>query len=134
MRDIGIGDLAARTNVPVANIRYYEEIGILPKPMRRNGRNRTYGESDVKRLAFVRNSRELGFSLDQVRTLVHLSDPKNLNCAEARDLSKAQLKTVRQRIRELREIEVELSRHLIDCESACACGPVAACPILNVAG
>lgn len=133
MREFGIGDLSNRSNVPVANIRYYEEIGILPKAARRNGRNRTYDDSDVKRLVFVRNSRELGFSLDQVRTLIHLSEPKNLDCVEARELSKTQLTAVRQRIKELRMIEVELSKHLVDCEAACACGPVAECQILNVA-
>ena len=133
MREFGIGDLSTRANVPVANIRYYEEIGILPKPARRKGRHRSYENSDVKRLIFVRSSRELGFSLDQVRTLIHLSEPKNLNCAEARDLSKTQLTAVRQRIKELRVIEVELSKNLTSCEAACACGPVAECQILNVA-
>ena len=133
MREFGIGGLSTRANVPIANIRYYEEIGILPEPARRNGRHRSYDDSDVRRLIFVRHSRELGFSLDQVRTLIHLSEPKSLNCAEARDLSKTQLTAVRQRIKELRLIEVELSKNLSSCEAACTCGPVAECRILNVA-
>jgi DNA-binding transcriptional MerR regulator len=81
---------------------------------------------------FVRSSRELGFSLDQVRTLIHLSKPKNVKCAEARGLSKTQLKAVQQRIMNLRMIEVELTKNLINCEAACACGPVAECQILNL--
>jgi DNA-binding transcriptional MerR regulator len=134
MRDFGIGELAGRTNVPVANIRYYEEIGILPKAARRNGRHRTYDENDIKRLAFIRGSRELGFSLQQVRTLIHLSEPQNLTCTEARDLSKVQLTAVRKRIKELRLIEVELSKHLTACDALCSCGRSADCPVLSVAG
>ena len=67
MRDFGIGELAERAQVPIANIRYYEEIGILPKAARRNGRHRTYDDVDIKRLNFVRTSRELCFSLEQVK-------------------------------------------------------------------
>ena len=134
MRDFGIGELADRAQVPIANIRYYEEIGILPKAARRNGRHRTYDETDIKRLSFVRTSRELGFSLEQVRTLMHLSEPQNLNCDEARALSKAQLQAVRHKIRELREIEVELSKHIIVCDELCGCGRSSECPVLPMTG
>ena len=132
MRDFGIGELADRAQVPIANIRYYEEIGILPKAARRNGRHRTYDEADIKRLTFVRTSRELGFSLEQVKTLMHLSEPQNLNCDEARALSKKQLTAVRQKIKELRMIEMELSRHIIACDELCGCGRSAECPVLTV--
>jgi DNA-binding transcriptional MerR regulator len=130
MRDFGIGELSARANVPVANIRYYEQIGLLPKAARRNGRHRTYEESDIRRLAFIRNSRELGFSVEQVRTLVRLSEPENRSCDEARELSRAQLAAVRQRIKDLRLMELELARNLIACDDLCGCGRAPACPVL----
>lgn len=132
MRGFGIGELSSRSNVPVASIRYYEEIGILPKAARRNGRHRTYEDSDLGLLKFVRGSRELGFTLEQVRTLLQLSEPGNLTCTEARDLSAAQLVTVRKRIDELRVMEAELSKHLAACESMCACSRAPRCPVLNV--
>lgn len=132
MREFGIGALSSRSGVPVASIRYYEEIGILPKAARRNGRHRTYDERILGRLTFVRGSRELGFSLEQVRTLLHLSEPGNLTCTEARDLSAAQLTTVRKRIEELRVIEAELGKHLAACDSLCGCGRAPQCPVLNV--
>lgn len=131
MRGFGIGELSTRASVPIANIRYYEEIGILPQAARRNGRHRTYDECDVRRLAFVRRSRELGFSLDQVRSLLHLSEPKNLTCTEAQEMSSAQLAFVRQRIAELRTIEAELAKHLATCAETCGCGRAPECPILN---
>lgn len=131
MRGFGIGELSARSHVPVANIRYYEEIGILPLAARRNGRHRTYDESDIRRLSFVRHSRELGFTLDQVRNLLHLSEPGNLTCTEAREMSSEQLSSVRQRIGELQAIEAELTIHLAACNTACGCGRAPECPILD---
>lgn len=133
MRGFGIGELSSRSKVPVANIRYYEEIGILPKAARGNGRHRIYDDNDLRRLAFVRGSRELGFSLEQVRTLLHLSEPGNHTCTEARDLSASQLVTVRKRIEELRMMEAELSKHLAACDSMCCRGRAPQCPVLNVA-
>lgn len=78
LREFGIGELSERSRVPVASIRYYEEIGILPKAARRNSRHRIYEESDLARLTFVRANRELGFTLEQVRKLIQLSEPGNL--------------------------------------------------------
>lgn len=130
MRDFGIGELSERSKVPVASIRYYEEIGILPKAARRNGRHRTYEESDLARLTFVRANRELGFTLEQVRKLIQLSEPENLTCAEAKILSLEQLATVRKRVAELSAIEAELEKHIATCESLCSCGRAPRCPVL----
>ena len=130
MRDFGIGELSDRSKVPVANIRYYEEIGILPKAVRRNGRHRTYNDRDLERLTFVRANRELGFTLEQVRTLVQLSEPENLTCAEARDLSVAQLATVRKQLAELNVIAQQLTKHIDACDALCSCGRAPKCPVL----
>lgn len=130
MRDFGIGELSERSKVPVASIRYYEEIGILPKAARRNGRHRTYDESDLARLTFVRANRELGFTLEQVRTLIQLSEPGNITCAEARDLSASQLATVRKRLAELTAIEKQLIQHINACDALCSCGRAPKCPVL----
>ena len=132
MREFGIGNLAKRSGVPVATIRYYEEISVLPKPARRTGGQRSYDERIMRRLSFVKNCRELGFTLEQVKTLLHLSEPKNLTCTEAKEMSLVQLATVRKRIGELRAIEKELSKHLAICDSLCSCGRVPECPVLDV--
>jgi hypothetical protein len=51
------------------SFRYYEEIGLLPRPSRQNGGQRSYGDEDVRRLTFIRRCREIGFPIEQVRTL-----------------------------------------------------------------
>ena len=125
----GIGELCRRSAVAVPNIRYYEEIGILPKAPRGRGGQRVYGGDDLKRLMFVKNCRELGFPLDQVRALLHLS--KNRTCNEARDLAARQLGIVRHKIVELKALETELERQVAECDSTCLNGPATDCSIFK---
>ena len=130
MAGISIGELARRTGVRVANIRFYEEKGLLPSPARRQSGHRSYGAEDVSRVNFVKTNRELGFSLDQIHDLLRLTQPDNLSCDEAISLSREQLATVRQRISELRTIETALLSHIEQCSTTCCSGRVPACPIL----
>jgi MerR family mercuric resistance operon transcriptional regulator len=65
-----IGELSQLTGVNIETIRYYEKIKVLPAPLRAENGRRVYGPTERRILAFVRRSRELGFSLDEVRTLV----------------------------------------------------------------
>ena len=127
----GIGELCRRGGVAVANIRYYEEIGILPKAGRSSGGQRNYGEDDLKRLAFVKNCRTLGFPLDQVRALVHLANAQNRTCNEARDLALRQLDLVRQKRDELALLEAELRQQVADCNATCLNGPAPCCTLLK---
>lgn len=77
-----IGQLAARSDCKVPTIRYYERIGLLDASPRTEGGHRIYGEDEVKRLVFIRRSRELGFSLEAVRSLLDLSTDRDRSCAE----------------------------------------------------
>jgi MerR family transcriptional regulator, copper efflux regulator len=108
----GIGQLSQRSGVAVPNIRYYEAIGILPKARRSPGDQRSYVDADLKQLIFVKNCRELGFPLEQVRALLHLSKAQNRTCNAARDLAAQQLDIVRRKIAELSVLETELKRAL----------------------
>src|SRR3546814_12169114 len=83
----GIGDLSGRTGVNIETIRYYERIGIMPEPPRSAGRQRVYDSGHIKRLAFIRRSRELGFSLDEVRALLTLVEGGDYTCGEVHALT-----------------------------------------------
>ena len=65
-----IGELSRATGTNIETIRYYERIGLLPEPARTAGNYRSYGEAHRTRLAFVRHSRELGFTIEEVRSLL----------------------------------------------------------------
>lgn len=128
--DFTIGELAKRSGVAVPNIRYYEEIGVLPKARRSASGQRYYAAPDLDRLKFVRNCRDLGFPLEQVRALLHLSKAENRTCNEARDLAADQLAVVQARIRELQALETELRNQIAECEASCLNGPSPDCSIL----
>src|SRR5688572_27442780 len=90
-----IGELAARAGTTPETIRYYERVGVLPRPARSGGgRYRMYGSSDVERLTFVRRARELGFSLDEVRELLQLADHPERPCTDVDRLARAHLGAV----------------------------------------
>ena len=126
-----IGVLAERTGTNTPTIRYYEEIGLLPKPSRRHGGQRAYGDEDVKRLTFIRRCRDFGFSIDQVRSLVSLVQDRARSCLEARELAHHHLLEVRQKLAELKELEKSISGFVKSCDSACVGGPGPDCVILE---
>ena len=99
--EIGIGDLARATGCKVQTIRYYEEIGLMPEPARTAGNQRRYEERHVDRLAFIRHSRELGFSLQAIRELLSLSDRPEQPCDAVDRLARRQLEQVEQRLARL---------------------------------
>lgn len=123
---IPIGELSRRTGCNIETIRYYERIELMPEPPRR-GRYRGYGSADVGRLGFIRRSRELGFTLVEVRALLGLAMGGHASCAEARDLAASHLRDVRSRIADLHRME----RVLADAVRACDAGDEMGCPLID---
>lgn len=126
-RAMQIGAVAARTGVHIETIRYYERIGILPKPSRGMGGHRLYTRAHEQRLSFVRRSRELGFSLSEVRALLALAEGDNRNCGEVYTIAAKHLDEVRQKIADLCRME----RVLQDVAAQCSQGAVPHCPIIE---
>src|SRR5262245_45760823 len=86
-----IGELARHTGTSAETIRYYERIGLLAKPGRTRGNYRAYGRAHLDRLSFIRRSRELGFSLDQVRALLALTSRRDQPCDAVDAIAKTHL-------------------------------------------
>jgi DNA-binding transcriptional MerR regulator len=126
-----IGELArrARTNAPT--IRYYEEIGLLPAPARRDGGQRSYDDSDRRRLTFIRQCREFGFPIEQVRSLVALTEDDDRSCMEARSIAQVHVDAVRERLAELKGLERNLTDFIKRCDALCSGGPGPDCVILK---
>jgi len=123
----GIGALSERTGVNVETVRYYERIGMLPKPPRTEGGHRVYDDRHVKRLAFIRRCRELGFSLDDIRLLLKLVDGGDYTCAEVKAMTLDHAKTIRRKIADLRRMERVLKEMAAQCDG----GDVPECPIVD---
>ena len=126
-RAVSIGQ-AERSNVKVPTIRYYEQIGLLPQPPRTEGNRRLYGDEDLRRLAFIRHARELGFEIEAIRTLLTLQDDPRQPCATADTIAQARLAEVVQRIRSLTALKTELE-HMIE---GCRHGKVCECRVIEV--
>ncbi|MBB5710883.1 Cu(I)-responsive transcriptional regulator [Sphingomonas xinjiangensis] len=108
------------TGTKVETIRYYERIGLLPKPPRTSGNYRDYGQVELGRLSFVRRARDLGFSLDQVRALLGLSDDRSRDCAEIDRIAEAHLREVDRKLADLAALRRELKAVIDSCEGGCA--------------
>jgi MerR family mercuric resistance operon transcriptional regulator len=122
-----IGDLSQRTGCNIETIRYYERIGLLP-PAQRRGRYRSYTQPDVARLSFVMRSRELGFSLDEVRALLGLSEStESSSCGDAQRVAIKHLTDMRTRIRDLRRMEKVLDQTIKRCKT----GKPGPCPLIE---
>lgn len=122
-----IGELARATGVKVETIRYYEKIGLLEAPERTAGNYRAYCDAHLNRLSFIRRSRDLGFSLDQVRDLLTLADQRDQPCDSVDAIAIAHLAEVDRKISDLRALRRELDSLL----KQCRCGTVAQCKIIE---
>ena len=110
-----IGDLARSTSTKVETIRYYEQIGLLPAPGRTSGNFRSYAPDHLRRLSFIRRARDLGFTLDEVRELLSLSDQKRRSCEAVDDIARQHLADVDRKIGDLRALRNELASIIEQC-------------------
>ncbi len=124
---VTIGALSKQTGCHIETVRYYERIGVLLKPPRTEGGYRLYGREHIKRLMFVRRSRELGFSLGEIRTLLKLVDGKQYTCREVKTLMEEHLGDIKKKISDLKRLQ----KTLADISSQCEGGMVPECPIID---
>lgn len=125
-----IGDLGKATNTKVETVRYYERIGLLPAPARSAGNYWTYGVAELGRLSFIRRARDLGFSLDQVRALLGLSDDRTCDCAGIDRIANEHLREVDRKLADLTALRRELKAVIDSCDG----GTVAECRIIEALG
>ena len=130
-KPLTIGDLGRRTATKVNTIRFYEEVGLLPKAARTASGRRIYGEDDLRRLAFVRRARSLGFGTDMIRSLLELGEQPDRGCERARDIAVHHLADVDARIRSLESLRTELDRMVSGCGGQ---RRIADCGILEALG
>lgn len=99
--DYGLGELARRSGYAVQTLRYYEQIGLMPKPPRTSGGQRRYGEDLLRRLLFIRHARDLGFEIEDIRSLLDLAGRPDQSCASVDAIAKAHLVSIDDKIARL---------------------------------
>ncbi|WP_028839817.1 MULTISPECIES: MerR family transcriptional regulator [Thermomonas] len=123
-----ISEAAAASGCHLETIRYYERVGLMPKPGRTASGYRVYTETEVDRLRFISRGRELGFSLEEIRSLLRLDDDPAMSCHEVDVIARTHLADIHDRVRKLTRMAKELQRTI----DGCAGGKRAQCAILGV--
>jgi len=122
-----IGQLSERTDCKIETIRYYERIALLPEPERTESGYRIYDESHLKRLVFIRRSRELGFTIEEIRTLLDLVDGGDYTCCDVKKITLKHVQSVQEKIEDLKKLEKTLSK----IASQCSGDSTPDCPIID---
>lgn len=126
MSELGIGELARQAGVSIDTVRYYERHGLLAPADRLASGYRRYGAVEVARLRFIRRAKVLGFSLEDIRGLLALSDGQDVATVKA--TAQRKVDDIAQRIAELERIRAGLVALISACPGH---GRAEACPILN---
>jgi MerR family transcriptional regulator, mercuric resistance operon regulatory protein len=122
-----ISEAAAASGCHLETIRYYERIGLLSKAARRDNGYRDYTSAEVDRLRFITRGRDLGFSLEEIQSLLALAEQTDMSCADVDRLAREHLANIRGRIQALQRMAKELARTI----EGCAGGARARCAILG---
>ena len=125
---LSIGRLAAQTGVNLETVRYYERIGLMPAAERTQGGHRVYSEAPRRRLTFIRRARMLGFSIEDIRALLDLSEPGSRSCKDVERIAADHLQEVQAKIADLARLEGLLAGAV----GRCATGEGASCPVLDM--
>ncbi|CAN7324453.1 Cd(II)/Pb(II)-responsive transcriptional regulator [Acidovorax sp. LjRoot74] len=113
-----IGELAKRADCLVQTVRFYESEGLLLEPARSEGNFRLYDSTHLQRLLFIRRCRAKDMTLGEIRQLLSFRDRPELDCGEVSSLVDSHIAQVRAKIKELRELERELTDLRRSCDSA----------------
>lgn len=127
MTHLTIGKLAEATGTKVETVRYYERAGLIAPPARTSGNYRSYRTEDLERLRFIRRTRDLGFSLEEVRALLDMAQERDRDCGTVDELAKRHLGDIDRKIADLKALRRELAGVI----SSCAGGTMAECRILD---
>jgi MerR family transcriptional regulator, mercuric resistance operon regulatory protein len=106
---LGIGELVRIAECRVDTIRYYERIGLMPKPERTDGRPRRYGENQARQLLFIRRFRDLGFSVEEeVGEFLAMRQQRSYGCSDFKAMADGRVSQIRQQFGKLRRLEKRL--------------------------
>ena len=128
MEKLTIGKLANSAGINLETVRYYERIGLMPEPGRTDGGHRNYAAMHVRRLTFIRRARELGFAIEDIRTLLELAEPGRVSCSEVQKIAARHLHNVRSKLADLAKMEKLLAKTVAQCSG----NRSPACPIIEM--
>ena len=112
---MNIGEAAAASGVTPKMIRHYEDIGLIREAARTESGYRTYGPKDIATLSFIRRSRDLGFPIAQIRTLLALWQDRERASADVKQVAGEHIDELRAKMRQLQEMVATLEHLSANC-------------------
>ena len=128
MNNMTIGKLAKQCGVGVETIRFYEREGLILQPERKPSGYRLYPQEAVDQVHFIRQAKDLGFSLKEIRELLDLRLDGKQACDEVRSLAEAKIADIEEKIALLQRMRTTLGELVVACKSNKKTEP---CPILR---
>ncbi|CAN5650033.1 heavy metal-responsive transcriptional regulator [soil metagenome] len=130
--DMKIGEFGRKVGVAPKTVRYYEECGLLPEPVRLANGYRVYGDEDVRRLQFIRSAQAAGLSLRAVSDLLEVVDEGASPCSLTRALAKERIEEIDRQIRTLERLRSRLEALIDPVESGLSYeDATAVCPLIG---
>lgn len=123
-----IGQLTKASGAKRETVRYYEDIGLLETPTRNSSGYRIYSTNTIDRLMFIRRAKELGFTLNEIRTLIRLSTGEINRCSDVQEFVTDKVSKIRGQITHLQALEVALGGLLKQCALS---DKIIDCPVLE---
>ena len=124
-----IGEVAARSGVSIDTLRYYERLGLLPKPARTSSGYRLYEARMVDRLAFIKRAQSFGFTLDEIKQMLQLETADPQTCSRVLEMIEHKLEDLNHQYEEIKRLRHELSAYKAECERAIARRQ--SCPVIE---
>tara|TARA_B100001989_G_C24301883_1_gene346222 strand:+ start:155 stop:586 length:432 start_codon:yes stop_codon:yes gene_type:complete len=112
-----IGELSKQTGVAVSALRYYEEVNLLQPSYRNDSKYRFYLPSDVALVNFIKKSKGLGFTLEEIKSILNERDKGRSPCPVVRSLAKSKIKDLQKKVDELKKLEKELKNYIVEASS-----------------
>lgn len=123
-----IGEVAVEAAVNTQTLRYYERVGLLPRPARRASGYRRYDADTVRRVRFIKRAQELGFTLAEIGDLLGFRERSESACAQVEARAAATLERIAEKIRDLEAVRSALAVYVRNCQRR---KPLDDCPLLR---
>lgn len=127
---MNISAASKAAGLPIKTVRYYADIGLVQAPSRSEAGYRTYDDASVRKLVFIRRSREFGFTIEECRELLGLYQDQDRTSAEVKRIASKRLEEIKEKQRELQSLHDELA-HLV---TSCRGDHRPDCPIIDYLG
>ena len=117
-RFLKIGELSKQSGTGIETLRFYERLGLLGRPARTASGYRLYDRETIERLDFIKRAQVLGFSLAEIARIIAEKQAGQSPCAEVREIVRARLKELDERMKEMQRYRKELAAALAEWEKA----------------